>query len=46
MPEPSPEIEQVLRDTLDAMARSDVDAIGQRMSQNACVVGIGSDPTD
>ena len=46
MPEPSPEIEQVLRDTLDAMARSDVDAIGRRTSRDACVVVIGSDPSE
>lgn len=46
MPEPSPEIEQVLRETLDAMTRSDVEAIGRRTSQDACVVGIGSDPTE
>ena len=46
MAEPSSEIEQVMRDTLEAMARSDVDAIGWRTSRDACVVGIGSDPTE
>jgi hypothetical protein len=46
VPEPSSEIEQVLRDTLDAMARSDVDAIGRRTSRDACVVAIGSDPSE
>jgi hypothetical protein len=46
MPERSPEIEQVLRDTVDAMARSDLDEIGRRTSRGPCVVGIGSDPTE
>jgi hypothetical protein len=46
MPERSPEIEQVLRDTVDAMARSDLDEIGRRTSRDPCVVGIGSDPTE
>ena len=44
MPEPSPEIEQVLRDTLKAMARSDIDEIGLRTSRDDCVLSIGSDP--
>jgi len=44
--EPSPEIEQVLRDTLDALARSDIEEIGRRTSRDPCVVGIGSDPTE
>jgi ketosteroid isomerase-like protein len=46
VPEPSSEIEQVLRDTLAAIARSDVDAVGRRTSQDACVVMIGSDPAE
>jgi ketosteroid isomerase-like protein len=46
MPERSPEIEQVLRDTLDAMVRSDIDEIGRRTSRDACVVSIGSDPSE
>ena len=46
MPEPSPEIEQVLRDTVNAMARSDLDEIGRRTSRHPCVVGIGSDPNE
>jgi SnoaL-like domain len=46
MPEPSPEIEQVLRDTVNAMARSDLDEIGRRTSRDPCVVGIGSDPSE
>jgi ketosteroid isomerase-like protein len=46
MPERSPEIEQVLRDTLDAMVRSDIDAIGRRTSRDACVVSIGSDASE
>ena len=43
MPERSPEIEQVLRDTLDAMVRSDFDEVGRRTSGDACVLSIGSD---
>ena len=46
MPERSPEIEQVLRDTLDAMVRSDVDEIGRRTSRDACVLSIGSDASE
>jgi len=43
VPERSPEIEQVLRDILDAMVRSDVDEIGRRTSRDVCVLSIGSD---
>ena len=43
MPERAPEIEQVLRDILDAMARSDLDEIGQRTSHDPGVVAIGTD---
>jgi ketosteroid isomerase-like protein len=46
VPEPSPEIEQVLRASLEAMARSDVDAIGRHMSRDPCVLGIGSDASE
>jgi hypothetical protein len=46
VPERSPEIEQVLRGTVDAIARSDLDEIGRLTSRDACVVGIGSDPTE
>ena len=46
MAEPSPEIEQVLRDTLDALSRSDIEEIGRRTSRDPCVVGIGSDPAE
>ena len=46
MPERSPEIEQILRDTLNAMVRSDVDEIGRRTSRDACVVSIGSDASE
>ncbi len=46
MPERSPEIEQFLRDTLDAMVRSDVDEIGRRTSRDACVLSIGSDASE
>ncbi len=46
MPESSPEIEQVLRDTVDALARSELGEIGRLTSRDACLVGIGSDPTE
>jgi ketosteroid isomerase-like protein len=46
VPEPSPEIEQVLRDTLDAMVRSDLEEIGRHTSRDACVLSIGSDPAE
>lgn len=43
MPERSSEIEQVLRDTMDAMVRSDIEEIGRLTSHDACVLSIGSD---
>jgi hypothetical protein len=46
VPERSPEIEQVLRDTLDAMVRSDLDEIGRRTSRDSCVLSIGSDASE
>jgi len=46
VPERSPEIEQVLRDTLDAMVRSDVDEIGRHTSRDPCVLSIGSDASE
>jgi len=46
VPESSPEIEQVLQDTVDAMARSDLDEVSRRTSRDRCVVGIGSDPSE
>lgn len=46
MPERSPEIEQVLRDTFEAMVRSDVDEIGRLTSREACVLSIGSDASE
>jgi ketosteroid isomerase-like protein len=46
VPAQSPEIEQVLRDTLDAMVRSDVDEIGRHTSRDACVLSIGSDASE
>lgn len=46
MPESSPEIEQVLRDVMDAIARSDLDEIGRRTSRDACALSIGSDPSE
>jgi ketosteroid isomerase-like protein len=44
MPEPAAEIEQVLRDFVDAIAHSNVDEIAGRASRDACAVAIGSDP--
>ena len=46
MPDRSPEIEQVLRDILGAMVRSDIDEIGRRTSRDACVLSIGSDASE
>jgi hypothetical protein len=46
VPERSPEIEQVLRDSLDAMVRSDLDEIGRRTSRDPCVLAIGSDASE
>ena len=46
MPERSPEIEQVIRDTLDAMMRSDIEEIGRLTSRDPCVISIGSDATE
>ncbi len=43
MAEQSSEVEQVVRDMLDAVARSDVEAIGRGTSREPGVVGIGSD---
>jgi ketosteroid isomerase-like protein len=41
--EQSPEIEQVVRDMIDAVGRSDLEAIGRQTSREAGVVVIGSD---
>ncbi len=46
MPERSAEIEQVLRTTFDALARSNIDEIGRHTSRDPCVVAIGSDPSE
>lgn len=46
MPERSPEIEQVMRDTMDAMARSDLEEIGRRTSRDLGVVAIGTDASE
>jgi ketosteroid isomerase-like protein len=43
MIERSAEIEQVLREIIDAMARSELDTVAQYTSREDCVVGIGSD---
>jgi hypothetical protein len=44
MAEPAPEIEQILRETIDAMTRSDLETIERRMSREPSLVSIGSDP--
>jgi ketosteroid isomerase-like protein len=46
MPERSAEIEQVLRDIIDAMARSDLDDVGRRTSRDPAVVAIGTDASE
>jgi ketosteroid isomerase-like protein len=46
LPERSSEIEQVMRDTVEAMARSDFDVIERHTSRDACVVSIGSDASE
>jgi ketosteroid isomerase-like protein len=46
MPERSPDIEQVIRDTIDALARSDIDEIARHTSRDPCVISIGSDATE
>jgi len=43
VPERSTEIEQILRDTVDAIARSDLDEMGRLTSRDDCVLTIGSD---
>jgi hypothetical protein len=44
--ERAPEIEQLLRDTMGAMERGDIETIERRTSREECVVGIGSDPSE
>jgi ketosteroid isomerase-like protein len=46
MPVRSPEIEQALRDVVDAMARSDLDEVGRRTSRDPSAVAIGTDPSE
>jgi ketosteroid isomerase-like protein len=46
MAERAPEIEQLLRDTIGAMERGDIDTIERRISREDCLVGIGSDPSE
>src|SRR5712691_5895901 len=43
--ERAPEIEQLLRDTMGAMERGDIETIERRTSREECVIGIGSDPS-
>jgi len=44
--ERSPEVEQVVHDMLEAVAKSDVETIGRQTSREAGVVGIGSDAAE
>jgi ketosteroid isomerase-like protein len=44
MPERAPDVEEMLRESLSAMERSDVEAIARRMSRDDSLVSIGSDP--
>jgi len=44
MPETSADVEQVLRDVVDAIAGSNIDEIARRTSRDRCAVAIGSDP--
>jgi ketosteroid isomerase-like protein len=46
MPERSPELEQMMRDTVEAMARSDLAVIERRTSRDTCVLSIGSDASE
>jgi hypothetical protein len=46
VPERSPELEQMMRDTVGAMARSELDVIERRTSPDACVLSIGSDASE
>jgi ketosteroid isomerase-like protein len=46
MAERSQEVEQALRELIEAMGRSDLDTVGQRMSQDSDVLSIGSDPDE
>lgn len=46
MAEQSPEVEQLLRDMFEAVAKSDIEAIARRTSREPGVVGIGSDPNE
>ena len=44
MPESSADIEQLLRDVVDAIAGTKIDEIARRTSHDLCAVAIGSDP--
>jgi hypothetical protein len=46
MAERAPEIEQLLRDTMGAMERGDIETIERRTSREDYVVGIGSDASE
>ena len=46
MPERSAEIEQVCRESVDAMARSDIDLVARLTSRDPCVLSIGSDASE
>jgi hypothetical protein len=46
MVERAPEIEELLRDTIGALERGDIETIERRTSREDCVVSIGSDPSE
>jgi ketosteroid isomerase-like protein len=46
MAERAPEIEQLLRDTMGAMERRDIETIERRTSREDCLVCIGSDASE
>ncbi len=46
MPERSPEIERVLRDSIHAIARSDFDEVGRLTSRDDCTLSIGTDASE
>jgi ketosteroid isomerase-like protein len=46
MAERAPEIERLLRDTMGAVERGDIETIERRTSREDCLVGIGSDASE
>lgn len=46
MPDPAPDIEQVLRDNVAAMGRGDLDAIDHQLSRDPSVLSVGTDASE